>query len=215
MSESSLLRAGTNSDANLATPHGAQTYHYVTGLRSAIELVSEHFQDSDGDYHTADTLIFPLGLLCRHLIELRLKGLCVALTGQEAEHIHGLLKLWSTVRPSIENRWPSANQSTATRYSHMPNELLAELGIEIRSEGQLDRAEALIEALHEIDPRGLSFRYPGKIPQKVKALSLPKLADVTFELDDFLDGLETGVFEENSRETEAEAEIRQYTDEGQ
>lgn len=215
MPDSDLLRTGTNSDANLATPHGAQTYHYVTGLRAAIELVSKHFQDSDGDYHTADTLIFPLGLLCRHLIELRLKELYVALTGQEAEHIHELLKLWTTVRPSIEKRWPSANQSTAALYGHMPNKRLKEFGIEIRSEGRLDRAETLIRALHEVDPRGLSFRYPGELPQKVEALSLPNLADATFELDNFLDGLETGICEENRRRTEEEAEFREYADEGQ
>jgi hypothetical protein len=35
------------------------------------------------------------------------------------------------------------------------------------------------------------------------------------ELDDFLDGLKTGVFEDNSRRAEAEAELREYADERQ
>ncbi len=202
------LRTGQSSDANVERPSGAALYHYMEGARAVIDLIVERFRQGGKDFHDADTLVFPLGLQCRHLVELRLKELYQVLTHEEAQYHHKLLNLWLTVRPLIEERWPTSNRSSGDRYGHLPREILAELGIVLRTEGDLDRAEALIAALDEIDPLGVSFRYPGTIPAQVKSVSLEKLADTALELDAFLEGCVVAVYEENATRAEIEAEFR-------
>lgn len=202
------LRTGDRTDANLEDPWGAAMYHYAEGARAVIGMIVERFRERGRDFHDADTLIFPLGLQCRHLVELRLKELYGVLAREPAAKTHKLLDLWRRVRPLIETHWPGSNRSTNDRYGHLPREILAQLGIVLRTDGDLDRAEALIAALDEIDPRGVSFRYPGTIPVQVRAVSLEKLAETALELDEFLDGCATGVQEENSLRAEKEAEFR-------
>jgi len=202
------LSSGDHADANLERPWGAATYHAVIGGRAVIDMIVQGFQSSGRDAYAADTLIFPLGFQCRHLVELRLKELYELLAHRPAEKTHELLALWQRVRPLIEARWPGSNRSTGDLFGHLPREILEELGIVLRTEGILDRAEALIAALDAIDPRGLSFRYPDTIPSHVTRLSLERLAETAIELDDFLDGCATGVNEERSIRAEMAHESR-------
>jgi hypothetical protein len=194
------LSSGDATDAHVERPWGAARYHYLEGTRAVIELIIERFVEGGRDLHDADTLIFPLGQLCRHLVELRVKELHELILGIPAQKSHNLLDLWRGVRPAIDNRWPSSNRSSIDLYGHLPREILDRLGIVLRTEGTLDRAEGLIAALDEIDPRGTSFRYPEDLPSHIKSVSLEKIAASALELDDFLDGLSTGVHEERTRE---------------
>lgn len=203
-----VLQTGDPTDAHLESPWGAAMYHYVQGARAVIEMIVERFRERGRDFHDADTLIFPLGLQCRHLVELRLKELYEVLASELAPWNHQLLDLWRRVRPLIEARWPTSNRSSSDRYGHLPREILEELGIVLRTEGELDRAESLIAALDEIDPRGLSFRYPGTIPAHIKTASVEAIAETALELDEFLDGCLIGVLEANWMRAEMEAECR-------
>jgi len=202
------LWTGGRTDAHIESPWAAAMYHYVQGGRAVIEMIVERFRERGRDFHDADTLIFPLGLQCRHLVELRLKELYGVLAREPAAKNHKLLDLWRRVRPLIEARWPTSNRSSSDRYGHLPREILEELGIVLRTEGDLDRAESLIAALDEIDPRGVSFRYPGTIPAHIKTASVEMIAETALELDEFLDGCLTGVQEENSIRPEMDAEFR-------
>jgi hypothetical protein len=63
--------------------------------------------------------------------------------------------------------------------------------------------------LHELDPKSFSFRYPGTIPPSVRTVSLERLAVAALGLDDQLEGLSTGVYEEESALAEAQAEMEE------
>lgn len=202
------MRLGDEADGYVRGPGYAAMYHFTAGSRTVIEMIVERFRAGGRDYHDADTLVFPLGLLSRHLVELRLKELHHQLTDADAPYHHRLLDLWRDVRPIIEARWPNANRSPTDRYKHLPEEVLAKFDIELRTEGDLDRAEALIAALDAIDPRGLSFRYPDTVPSHVTAVSLERLAETALELDEYLDGCVTGAYEEDLMRAEMQREFR-------
>lgn len=203
-----ILETGKWTDAHVEPPCHAAMYHYVVGARNVIELIFQRFREQGMSPHDADSLVFPLGLQCRHLVELRMKELYEVLSGEWPGKFHSLLNLWQGVRPMIEERWPNANRSSNDRFGHLPREVIEEFGIVLRQEGQLDRAEALIRALHEVDPHGQSFRYPGRIPSDIKSISLERLAESALELDNVLDGWLTGAYEEDTAQADIESELR-------
>lgn len=192
-----ILQTGNREDAVVAGPLRGARFHYVEGFRLSIENDYEAWLESDRDDYQADILIFPLGLSCRHLIELQLKELYEELElGDVAPDTHSLLKLWRMVRPAIEQRWRGANRSTRELYGHLSEEKREEFGITLRAEGRVDRAELLVKALHEVDPKGVAFRYPGEMRGPLKAIGIGPLVESTLELSAYLDGLVTGIFED-------------------
>jgi hypothetical protein len=154
--------------AYLAGPFRGEFYQYTTGIERAIDLLLKDFATAKRDSAVADTLVYPLGLLCRHLIELRIKELHREAFGEDAPRSHDLLALWRDVRAEIERIWPDENEA-------------------------LNYLGALIKTLHDLDPSGQSFRYPGSF--KDGAVSLDKLGEVAKEISQSLDAYCTGFYE--------------------
>jgi len=200
-----LLEDGLWTDAVVTGRGYGYLYHYREGLRTVIGLIIKTFVEGGRDAHAADTLVYPLGFLARHLVELQLKEVYRYLVGQPPD-IHGLVSLWDRLRPQIEARWSTANLSTYESYGHLPEAFIQEFGIVLRSEGALDRVGALVAALDELDPKSFSFRYPGTVPPTVRQVSLEKLAAAALEVAEHLDGILTAVDEEESARAEMEAE---------
>lgn len=197
----------------LAGPMQGHFFHFVEGIEAAIDLILAGYGEAGRDWFAADTLVFPLGMLARHLVELRLKELYREALQEDAPREHNLLRLWSALRPEIEAVWPSANDSTQSRYGHLSEEQLAEWRIELRHEGSLDYLEDLIRAFHELDPSGTRFRYPGSFGSETRGVVLHTVGAVARQISRELDGLHTGFYEMNAARAEMESEAREVESE--
>src|SRR5438067_10292289 len=179
-------------NAIVSQSFGGTYYHYVQGIAWSIEALLEKWRSSGKKASQADFLIFPMGLLCRHLIELQLKRLgqdfdveanvSAFFNNPKESYTHSLQKIWIQIRSRIEIRWPGSNTSTAVAYAHLSADTLKELGIEKIKKPRLDRLGELIDAFHHVDPRGEIFRYPGTMPGHVRELGLDKLARIALEI---------------------------------
>jgi hypothetical protein len=153
------------------TPDGWDTY--AEGYRRAGEIIAEYVIDNDRDQ---DLLIYPVAFLYRQYIELRLKELWLVsskLLEQETKPLvgHDLMKLWSQVRPNIEQYW---------------------LGPEIKC--NLGAIEERLEELSIIDRSSTSFRYPEDKKgihslERVRCFSLMRVRDVLQAVSMVLDGI--------------------------
>lgn len=195
--------------AELVGPFRGDFYQYTEGIEQAIDLIVAEFERSGRDWSAADTLVYPLGLLCRHLVELRLKQLYLTVHGSAAPRDHELLPLWRALRKEIEAGWPKANSSTQESYGHLSKERLEQFGIVLRKQGGLDRLGQLIKAFHDLDKSGQSFRYPGSFKPGTPPVSLHKLEEVSKEISAELDGFDTAFIEERDRQAEADAYHRE------
>lgn len=155
--------------AYLAGPSRGEFYQYITGIEHAINLLLRDFAAAKRNSAVADTLVYPLGLLCRHLIELRIKELHREAFGEDAPWNHKLLDLWGHVRAEIERTWPDENEG-------------------------LDHLEALIKKVHDLDPTGQNFRYPRSFEDGT-SVSLDKLGEVAKEISQSLGAYCTGFYE--------------------
>jgi len=201
-----VLESGDFSDADVR--HGPY-YFCVEGYEEAIDGLLAQWEQAERSDYLSDALIFPLGFLGRHLVELRMKAAYEPLVGEPSPETHSLLELWTILRSAIEaRRGPGANMSTRERYGHLPRETIQKLGITLSRRGELDRLATLVSALHEADPEGVAFRYPSAMPGHIKRIALDRLAGAAKELASYFDGVVTGFYEEDSLRAEMEAEFR-------
>jgi hypothetical protein len=143
---------------------------YAHGYRRAIEVLVDAVKKNSA---YRGTLIFPIGALCRHAIELSLKRLLVLLHEELAktptlQHTHDIVGLWGVAQE------PLARLSI--------DELGTEdtIGLRIRTFAHLDRS-------------GEAFRYPtsknGEILLPMDALNVAGLHGATLGLLTDLDAL--------------------------
>ena len=123
----------------------------------------------------SDTLIFPIGFLCRHYIELRLKQLTrnrkILENCQAEEKInHRIDELWHANRPFIEKTWPNDDRRI------------------------LEFVEGFIKEFVNHDFSGTEFRYPESTKghqslQKLKNFRLEEFKEGIKQLANFLDSI--------------------------
>ena len=82
--------------------HDPDWQGYVLGYRRAIEILVQGARDTG----YTDTLVFPLGALCRHAVELSLKRILVLMHEEFAEGPslrtnHNLIGLWEASRDPL------------------------------------------------------------------------------------------------------------------
>jgi hypothetical protein len=187
----------------LAGPYRGDFWQYTTGIERAAELILESFSGTGRDFSAADTLVYPLGLLCRHLVELRLKELYLEIHGSAAPEHHDLLGLWRGLRTEIEQAWPAHEDST----SALAGQHEAKGRKKGRSSDPLKSLEKLIKAYHDLDKSGQRFRYPGSFKTTDPHVSLEKLHGVAMKISEELDGLHSAFYEENQARAEYQAEF--------
>lgn len=183
-------------------------YFCVEGYEQAIDGLLVQWEQAERNDYLSDALVFPLGFLGRHLVELRMKAAYEPLVGEPPPETHSLLELWTVLRSAIEARWPGANTSTRERYSHLTPETIQNLGITLSRRGELDRLATLVPALHEADPEGVAFRYPNAMPRHIKRIALDRLAGAAKELASYFDGVVTRIHEGDPLRAEMAADSR-------
>lgn len=149
---------------------------YATGFKEAADVLVEEVSETR---HRQDVLVFPIGFLYRHYIELRLKE--IVKTGRElldedggAPTGHNLTTLWGSARAIIEKVWPEA------------------------SKDDLNATEGCLSRFAEADPGSDGFRYPcdrsgNPTLSDVRQINLRNLKEVVDRLSVVLDGASTGI----------------------
>jgi hypothetical protein len=177
-------------ELNVRLPKGAESGHlYTEGYRLAAEILIERIADTGFDQ---DFLVYPIGFLYRHYIELSLKDIIG--TGQELADYdsappggHELQRLWEKARVHIEREFSGES-------SH------------------LARADELIAELARTDPTSQTFRY--RVDTRGRAhledqevLNLGQFAEAMRELSVFLEGCGCGLGEHLSVKRDLESEL--------
>jgi hypothetical protein len=149
---------------------------YISGFKRAADIVV----DGKPKGGHADDLLFAIGYLYRHAIELQLKyiiylGLDLGLLRKRPDCLddHALYPLWNQARKILSENWEK--------------ELLQPL-------------EPLIQELHNVDPSGQEFRYERRkdkkrslqnLPTRVSLATMKRAIGIVYDsLDKCLDGLE-------------------------
>jgi hypothetical protein len=151
---------------------------YADGYKKAADLLVEQTKQ---DMVAQDYVIYPVGFLYRHYLELRLKSLIMV--GQQLrrknprfpEH-HRLWELWQQARAVLEETWPNDPKT------------------------DLDNVEACIRQFADVDPVSEAFRYPSTRKGKenlsqVTHINLQNLMEVVGRLDGLLDSAYWGIVE--------------------
>lgn len=143
--------------------HEPDWYGYAVGYRRAVEALADHI---DATAQSQDSLVFPVGALCRHAIELALKRVLVLLHesyahGEPLRGTHNLVGMWEAARSPIRRL-----------------ELFDPVD---------DRAiEESLARFAALDPSGMAFRYPvtldGDAILKQPRINIGALSQATLEL---------------------------------
>jgi hypothetical protein len=149
---------------------------YASGFKEAADILVDRIVEGQG---SSDSLVFPIGFLYRHYLELRLKqiiksGRILIREGHGFPTGHKLTDLWKEVRRILEKTWPDGNQD------------------------ELDAVEECIFEVDRVDVRSDAFRYPvdkdgHSTLAHLPALSLPNLKDVVDRISTVLDGSSYGI----------------------
>ena len=126
---------------NAAAAPGAGDWEPMAdGYHQAAEIVAEHLAERPG---FRGYLTSPLLFLCRHSLELRIKGIIANSadlldTPVDLIHDHDLRALWRRARPILDEVFPKTEEAA-------------------QDAGLVDR---FVQELGDIDPRSMRFRYP-------------------------------------------------------
>lgn len=142
---------------------------YAVGYLRAARLL---WREGDQERSDLDVLLYPIGLLYRHAIELTLKQIgfeANRLLGEDQRFLatHNLSKLWARCRGAYARAFKDA--------SH------------------LDSFDRTIAALQRLDPNGMTFRYPvdrdfmSTFPPEIRWVDLDQMTQALDELADALD----------------------------
>jgi hypothetical protein len=154
---------------------------YAEGYKRAGDILVQYVIENDLAQYL---LVYPIGFMYRHYVELRLKHLivvgCTLLGKHPSRKLrkeHDLLLLWREARPIIERIYPSGED--------------AELGI----------IGERLEELSKVDFGSYAFRYPedtkgSRTLTGVRYINLRQLRDVVQGMSNILDGAGIGM-EEN------------------
>jgi hypothetical protein len=155
---------------------GSDWHRYSTGYVAAGRVILEHLREHPRE---RDSLAFPILFLFRHYLELRLKEVAIRagiLLDAEEPIVkrHNLSFLWTTTRPLIEKAYPDDERSI------------------------LDRAEAAIAKINDLDPDSMRFRYPvtstgGPSFPGVEYINPADIVDDLQETLELLDGVTEGL----------------------
>jgi len=174
-----LFREGSGAWENGRLDWGHDRWEiYATGYKSAADILAERCLERQ---FPADLLIYPIGFLYRHYLELRLKELVIS--GQQLldeppdlQHVHRLDVLWISSRKILERVWPEGSVM------------------------DLDAVQACITELCQVDPQSVSFRYPitrDAIPTLagMGKVSITNLRDVMGRISALLEGSSMAISE--------------------
>ena len=164
---------------------------YASAYELAVETLCERILTNPSGI---DLLIYPIGFLFRHYIELSLKE--IILTGSYllerdcGEGLgHSLEIRWTAVRKILEEVWPDGDNT------------------------DLDGLEACIKEYMEIDPNSQSFRYPADTKgnptlEKVKTINIGEFVRVTKKITILLNGASIGLSVYLSDKMDYESEMK-------
>ena len=157
---------------------------YSRGFKEAADTLIEAY-DASPDRPYRDELLFPVGYLYRHCLELKLKELIQigvalrVLSRKEVEEAlgnHNLAKLWTKGRKPIDDCWPNGDQTPLKAVESVINEF-----------HQADRTGQAFR--YETDKDGRFHRHP-ELPEYISIANLKKTMDAVYTfLDACYDGL--------------------------
>lgn len=185
-------------------------FRYVEGFKMAAEALVDRAYDENDFSWWADSLLYPIGYVLRHYLELKLKSL-LALFGETPKPRHNLLEQWqhmcSVAGPMLpRDRTDEEQAAMNARFSS---------GLEFREHQtfvSLSQAEAIVLKLDELDPSGEAFRYAYKkdgtptLPSSLSHVDLKELLGEVLSVGMLLDGIETAVDEDRN----VRNEMREY-----
>jgi hypothetical protein len=178
--------------ANACLNFGDPEVGYVGGFKMASDRLVEHVASTGNDQ---DFLVYPIVFAYRQYLELRLKGVlrdASLLLGEPAPDPklmgrHGLLPLWTKLRPLIER-------------------------VFLDDSLQLDLIGDRLAEFEAIDPDSFAFRYATSkrgdlsLPTDLRQVNLVGLQKVVEKIASTLDGADTGV----DVYLDAKAEMAEY-----
>lgn len=161
-------------------------FAYAEGYRKAADLLAKQ---SSIDSSEIDFLVYPIGFLYRHYLELRLKSLIIVgleVLGKRHEFRknHDIEELWKKTRAVLQEVWPNGSKT------------------------DLDNVDACIHEFAHTDPISEAFRYPTTKDGKqtlanLKHIDLANLSKVMERLSGLLDSALDGMLEMLSTKCEA------------
>ena len=160
---------------------------YVQGYKMGAELIVQSLLENN--IHI-DFLIYPIGFLYRHYLELQLKNLIkngnlLLKNSEEFPLHHDINKLWKECRPILE---------AVFQESHSQD---------------FDAVAEYLEQYAQADPSSMAFRYPeGKNGEKslnrITHINIRNLAEIMNHLSALLDGADMSIQVEHYRLNDAQ-----------
>ncbi len=184
-----------NPDSFVWVGHGGW-FQYITGYRKAARLLVANIEDESEDSTPwSDQLVYPAVFLYRQYLELQMKDFIqnagpIVGVADDFERTHDLVRLWRTCREICETAWPGRHSST------------------------LDAIEDQIGQLDRVDPGAFAFRYATNqdgsksLPDELRSFNVALFARRVEAIADFIDGVDTGVYEEALSRADMAAEAR-------
>lgn len=169
---------------------GDSSHLRATGFRRAAELVAQQAL-AHGEQ---DFLVYPVGFLYRHALELYLKRLIVLGSKLQEQSTlpklsHDLKQLWATCRPFLKAVEPEA--------------------------AEYDDVGRIVDQLASLDPKAESFRYHETTKREptltgVEHLDLQQFSSVMDGVLSFMEGCESQILEYLGVKSEMDAEYREF-----
>jgi len=138
---------------------------YAAGYKDAADAILYALSQQKA---SLDSVVYPLVFVYRQGIELQLKMLLplarrLAGKAPKNDHSHGLMPMWSQLRPLLEELTPREDDA------------------------ELPAIESFIEQIDKVDPQSFSFRYP---TTKRGSESLPDLRQINVrQLSEIMDSI--------------------------
>lgn len=148
---------------------------YTPGFKLAADQLVRGLGESRDAAWQKDFLLYPVGVLYRHYLELRLKKIYWAASGgKPPTSSHSLMIVWNQVREVFKNRHPQDDELIVDHY---------------------ERIASLLRPLDQLDPNSQGFRYPfdkkGEltISNDIERIELQELKEQVAEISRLLDVL--------------------------
>lgn len=197
-------------------------FRYPEGFKMAAEVLVDHVYASGDFSWWADSLLYPVGFLLRHYLELKIKSVLSALDHGLKNPHHKLLDLWRTLREVAGSMLPpdrSDDEQQEMKERFTPFSTFREHETFV----SLQQAEEIVSELHDLDPSGEAFRYAFKkdgsraLPAFLTHVDLKRWLGRVLSVGALLDGIETAIderrqWEADTREYHAD-EMREYSSE--